>query len=662
MSLEAYAEIELDTSQPVLSVVHAKQYDTVRRVQAHLIFSGSKWYVPENNVYAVVSYKKVDARTGSDRVGGFYDRTDDGDHSVQAVTVDSEDRSIIYIALDRNMLTTACTVNVEIIFYDSITADRLSCFAFQVVVEEAAVRELDVASNPYFNILSQQIANALDAELKLAGITASAEQLDPGAIPTAVMEGSMAAPGDHYNIKIGVPSMPALTASATKLAPDATPSATITGGETATDPYNIVLGIPSMPALTASVNALKPGASPTAELTGGTEPGEDYQLKLGIPVMPGMTSSATKLAPNAAPTATLTGGTTASDPYNLAIGVPSMPELTVEVSALKPGATPTAAISGGTSAGQAYKISLGIPVMPGMTASATKLAPGANPTATLTGGATASDPYKLAIGVPSMPTVSAAMTSLDPGSAPSVAVTGGQTAGEAYQFTFGLPRNGTVNPSSAVYAYALSTDGQQVPSGSDVWKSSVAALGDSIAIRGKYVWTRCQYLWEDGFTSTVYSVAYNGLDSSQSTDNTLSDESTKPVQNKIVKAAVDAKLDAPSDLTRYGLIRRIKQTSTDTYITDYATMGVDFGSFTFNFTLLATDWNEKALTITDSYLSTTSAYSYIISPKSSSFQEYVDCGIYADDISTNGELVFHCEEVPAHDLNVQVLRMVTKAL
>ena len=660
MSLEAYAEIELDTSQPVLSVVHAKQYDTVRRVQAHLIFSGSKWYVPENNVYAMVSYKKVDARTGSDRVGGFYDRTDDGDHSVQAVTVDSEDRSIIYIALDRNMLTTACTVNVEIIFYDSITADRLSCFAFQVVVEEAAVRELDVASNPYFNILSQQIANALDAELKLAGITASAEQLGPGATPTAVLEGGMTAPGDHYNIKIGVPSMPALTASATKLAPDATPSATITGGETTTDPYNIALGIPSMPALTASINALKPGASPTVSIEGGSNAGEAYRINLGLPVMPALSTSAIKLAPNAEPTAFISGGTAPNDPYNIRLGIPSMPALKVVLTPLKPGATATASISGGTTAGQAYQLNLSVPVMPGMTASATKLAPGANPTVTLTGGTAASDPYKLAIGVPSMPTVSAAMTSLDPGSAPSVAVTGGQTAGEAYQFTFGLPRNGTVNPSSAAYAYALSTDGQQVPSGSDVWKSSVAALGDSIAVRGKYVWTRCQYLWEDGFTSTVYSVAYNGLDSSQSTDNTLSDESTNPVQNKIVKAAVDAKLDAPSNLETTGILARIQQATTNNIYTGYASLGIHYGSINFSLTLPAANWNGKDLTVQNSSLVNATRYAYIITPSGSSFTEYVGHGVYADDVTTNDYITFHCEEVPTSDLTVHVLRMVTK--
>lgn len=164
---------------------------------------------------------------------------------------------------------------------------------------------------------------------------------------------------------------------------------------------------------------------------------------------------------------------------------------------------------------------------------------------------------------------------------------------------------------------------------------------------------------ENPVQNKVVTAAINTIDNKiKSIDDGLSSESTNPVQNKIIKAAVDAKLDAPSVLQN-GLLKRFKRTSTNTYITDYATIGVDFGSLTFNFTLLATDWEEKALTITHSYLLATSAYSYIVSPKSSSFQEYVDCGIYAEDISTNGELVFHCEEVPTHDISVQVLRLVT---
>ena len=610
MSLEAYSVIELDTSQPILSVVHAKQYDTVRKVEAHLYFSGEKWYVPSENVYIMVSYKKAD------RVGGFYDLTEDGQ---AAVVVDTDDRSIIRINLDRSMVTQAGNVNTEVIFFDSVTGGRLSCFAFIVEVEEAAVRDLSLASNPYFDILSQQIANAMDAELKLAGITASAEALDPGTQPTAVMEGSQNV-GDHYNIKLGIPSMPALTASAEKLAPNANPTVNLSGGETASDPYNINIGVPSMPSMTASATKLAPNAAPTASLTGGTTAGEAYNLSIGVPSMPAMTASATRLAPNAAPTASLTGGVTAGDPYNIDIGVPSMP---------------------------------------GMTASATRLAPNAAPTASLTGGTTASEAYSLSIGVPSMPGMTAEVQSLAAGSNPTVALTGGTTAGEAYKLTFGIPRNGEVSPSSTAYAYALSENGQTVPASG--WVNTVAELGESIAIRGKYVWTRCVQTWSDGYSATLYNVAYNGLDSSQSTDSALSDESENPVQNKILKAAIDAKLEAPSSLTSTGLLARINSVSENRVITAIATKGIDYGSYTFKVTLYAFLWDENVYTASNSLFVTSTSYAYIITPKGSSFKEYVDCGIYADDVTTVGKITFHCDEVPTNDLVVNVIRVVTRA-
>ena len=136
MALEALSVIDLDTSQPYIAVVHGKQYDTVRQVEAHLYFSGVKWYVPASNIYSIVSYRK------SNRIGGFYDMTEAG---VYAITVDGDDRSIIYIALDRQVLTTPGDVQVEITFYDTITNGRLSGFAFTVSVEEAAVQELVIA-------------------------------------------------------------------------------------------------------------------------------------------------------------------------------------------------------------------------------------------------------------------------------------------------------------------------------------------------------------------------------------------------------------------------------------------------------------------------------------------------------------------------------------
>lgn len=152
MPLETIAEIELDTSQPFLSVVNAKQYDTARKVKAHLYFSGVKWPVPEGNLYALVSYKRTD------RIGGMYDLTSDGEI---AVTVSSEDRSIIYISLDKSMMGSPGEIHVEIVFFEGNTDARLSGFSFLVEVEEAAIQEADLAATPYFSLLSQQIGEIL---------------------------------------------------------------------------------------------------------------------------------------------------------------------------------------------------------------------------------------------------------------------------------------------------------------------------------------------------------------------------------------------------------------------------------------------------------------------------------------------------------------------
>lgn len=233
MALEALSVIDLDTSQPYIAVVHGKQYDTVRTVEAHLFFSGVKWYVPANNIYFMVSYRK------SNRIGGFYDMTESG---VYAITVDGDDRSVIYIALDRQVLTTPGDVQVEITFYDTITNGRLSGFAFTVAVEEAAVQELDLSDNPSFSILAEQIQAVLEADEHLTGITASATKLAPNATPTANVTGGT---GDTpYNIAFGIPSMPAITASASKRDSTQNPTVTVSGGQTAGQAYNLAFGIP----------------------------------------------------------------------------------------------------------------------------------------------------------------------------------------------------------------------------------------------------------------------------------------------------------------------------------------------------------------------------------------------------------------------------------
>ena len=350
MSLQTITEINLDINQPGVTVVHAKQYDTVRQVKAHLFYNGVKWLVPSSNFVAVVGFKKAD------RIGGFYDTTEDGR---TAITVDGSDRSIIYILLDRNTVTTQGNVNTEITFYDSVTTGRLSTFSFITQVEGATVTELDLASNPYFNILAEDIREVIEATQSIAGLTAEAHQIAVGLPPTVTVTGGTGSE-DPYNLDFGISQFPGMTASATKLAPNATPTATATGG-TGGNPINLDIGVPSMPSMTASGTKLAPNATPTVILTGGQSAGQAYNINVGVPSMTNITASATRLAPGATPTATMSGGAAAGEAFNVDIGVPSMPGVTVSSSTLPSGSSATVTVTGGQSAGQAYNFAFGIP-------------------------------------------------------------------------------------------------------------------------------------------------------------------------------------------------------------------------------------------------------------------------------------------------------------
>ena len=210
MSLQTITEINLDINQPGIAVVHAKQYDTVRKVKANLFYNGVKWHAPSSNYVAVVGFKKAD------RIGGFYDTTETGE---TAVTVETSDRSVIYIILDRNVVTTEGNVNTEITFYDTITLGRLSTFSFIVQVDPATVQELDLASNPYFNVLAEDIKEVLEAKNDITGLTASASSLPAGSSPTVTVTGGH--DSIPYKLAFGIPKGDAGPAGST-----ASPSST----------------------------------------------------------------------------------------------------------------------------------------------------------------------------------------------------------------------------------------------------------------------------------------------------------------------------------------------------------------------------------------------------------------------------------------------------
>ena len=81
-------------------------------------------------------------------------------------------------------------------------------------------------------------------------------------------------------------------------------------------------------------------------------------------------------------------------------------------------------------------------------------------------------------------------------------------------------------------------------------------------------------------------------------------------------------------------------------------------SVAFTVTLTAAGWVDNAQTVSnENFLST--GYAYTVAPASGSFSNYAEAMIYADDVASDGQMVFHCDSAPTADLTVNILRMVT---
>ena len=89
-----------------------------------------------------------------------------------------------------------------------------------------------------------------------------------------------------------------------------------------------------------------------------------------------------------------------------------------------------------------------------------------------------------------------------------------------------------------------------------------------------------------------------------------------------------------------------------------ATKGTDYGALSFTVTLLAASWASEQQTVSNANF-LASGYAYLVSPASASFVAYGESQIYADDVTTDGSMVFHCDSAPSTDLTVNVVRMVS---
>lgn len=89
-----------------------------------------------------------------------------------------------------------------------------------------------------------------------------------------------------------------------------------------------------------------------------------------------------------------------------------------------------------------------------------------------------------------------------------------------------------------------------------------------------------------------------------------------------------------------------------------ATKGTDYGAKSFTVTLTVAGWSNNAQTVSNSNFET-SGYAYIVSPVSGSFTDYGTAQIYADDVTTSGQMTFHCAETPSTALTVNITRVVS---
>ena len=176
--------------------------------------------------------------------------------------------------------------------------------------------------------------------------------------------------------------------------------------------------------------------------------------------------------------------------------------------------------------------------------------------------------------------------------------------------------------------YQVSTSGTVIPTGT--WTTTVPSV-----TQGSYLWTRTTLEFNSGSPIVSYAVAYQAMDGqgAPSTDTPLMDAGSGSVGSSLSFARGDHV--HPTDTSRAA--------------------ANDFKAFSA--TLTTAGWSNSAQTVSNANF-VNSGYAYIVSPASASFLAYGEAQIYADNVTTNGQMTFHCEDTPTTALTVNITRVV----
>lgn len=168
----------LETGSPV--IIKAKQNDrNTRYIAAHLYVGRLDYQVPSGTEIAF-RYKKPDG------TAGFYDALPDNS---PAITVSG---NTVTVELVEQVLTVAGCVHCEINMYNA-ASEKLTTFTFEISVEESVLTDTEIISSDYYNVLTAEIAKALQAVTDATEQAENAAQSAQDAADSAAMSKDWAA-------------------------------------------------------------------------------------------------------------------------------------------------------------------------------------------------------------------------------------------------------------------------------------------------------------------------------------------------------------------------------------------------------------------------------------------------------------------------------------
>lgn len=207
--------------------------------------------------------------------------------------------------------------------------------------------------------------------------------------------------------------------------------------------------------------------------------------------------------------------------------------------------------------------------------------------------------------------------------------------------------------------YQVSNSGTVVPTGT--WSSTVPAV-----TQGMFLWTRTTVTFNSGSPVVWYAVAYQAVDGegSPGSSTPLVDSGSGVVGTAVSYSREDHQ--HPLNVATIGtpvMDGTASRGSASTYArSDHVhpkdtskANATDFKAFTV--TLASASWNNGAQTVSNSNF-VASGYAYIVSPASASFAAYGEAQIYADNVTTDGSMTFHCTDAPSSNLTVTIVRVV----